>query len=160
MSEKNVWDDNERIVQAFTEVFDSVEETVDYKESWYMCQRPENAMVNDKSVGKDSGVLLKTIDVYGQRALLVTTDFGNVVLHEKHNSQLGPTIVVSAPYSLMKNNLVPVAIVSFAGDIKRLCGVGNRPNIGETIDKLTEIILENQEDSTGSRRGGFLKFIE
>lgn len=144
----NLWDENHRIVEAFDEVYNRIENTIPYKDKWYLCNRPENAIVNDSDIPDKGRQLYKSCDASNQRVIIIPTEYGNVVLHEKAHDMLDKAVVVSAPYALTLTNLVPLAVIAYAGDIKRLCGEGNRSNIGQTVDALTEIILENNESAT------------
>lgn len=141
----NLWDENHRIVAAFDEVYNRIENTIPYKDSWFTCQRPENAIVNDCDIPDDTRQLYKSCDAYDQRVIIIPTEYGNVVLYEKKNDILKSAIVVSAPYPLIQHGIVPPFVISYAGDIKRLCGEANRPNVGAAMDGLTELILERNE---------------
>lgn len=143
----NHWDDNTQINEAFDLVFERIPDTIDYKEKWAACAKPENAIVNDPDIPSEERRPYKTCDDEGQRAIIIPTELGNVVLYEKTHPLAGTVVTVASPHTLVSCSLVPPAVITYAGEIKRICGEASRPNIGEAVDRLTEVVLEYNSQS-------------
>lgn len=146
----NLWDKNERIVAVFEDTFENIKDTVAYKEEWAIGPKPENAIVSDATLSDGEAKIYKSVCPKGLRTIIVPTDCGNVVLHEKVHEAMGRVIFIAAPYVLSSMGLVPISVIPYAGDIRRICGEAGRPNIGEVYKRFTAYVLEINQDSRQS----------
>jgi hypothetical protein len=131
--------DLKQILTQFDEEFNAITNSVLFDTKWNNGTGYLNGAVH-ADLHLKSGDRAKTIDDFGRKVILIGTDFGNIVVFERHSNQSG-IIVSNMPLELKRSGLMPRDGALGMDDLKTLIGWSGQgrfdsDNIGSKLSRL------------------------
>src|SRR5690606_14628710 len=120
--------------------YNRIETTVQFQDSWKNNTGYLDGLIN-ADLDLKSGSVVKTVDDYNRKVIIVGTELGNVVVFERYtraNDAESVVVVHNAPDHL--RTLIPHGAMS-EETFNMVVGYIGNPNIGQTIDRLVKGVL-------------------